>query len=92
MNGQQKAVLWIGLILVGLNVVSQWSTVVGIIFNGAGITGGIPTPSGSGSGSGGGLTIPLPTGLLPGGELLPGHITIPTAKTKAKKKPPVTVL
>jgi len=50
MNGQQKAVLWIGLILVGLNLVARWSDIRGVIFTGAGITGGIPSGSGSTSG------------------------------------------
>jgi hypothetical protein len=61
MNGQQRAVLWIGLILVGLNLVSHWKEIVGVIFTGSGITGGIG--SGSSSSSGGGLqfpTLPLP--------------------------------
>jgi hypothetical protein len=54
MNGQQKAVLWIGLILVGLNLISQWAEIKAVIFNGAGITAGIPGSSDSGSSSGNG--------------------------------------
>ena len=80
MNGQQRAVLWIGLILVGLNLVSHWTEIVGVIFNGAGITSGIPTPS-----SGGGFQIPDPLKLLPGvGTFAPGTITL--AKTTKKNK------
>jgi hypothetical protein len=55
MNGQQRAVLWIGLILVGLNLVSHWAEITSVIFSGAGITGGISSNSGSG---GGGIQFP----------------------------------
>jgi hypothetical protein len=54
MTGQQRAVLWIGLILVGLNLVSQWSKIRSVIFSGSGITSGI----GGTSSSGGGLQFP----------------------------------
>lgn len=56
MTGQQRAVLWIGLILVGLNMVAHWSDIRSVIFTGAGITSGIPGGggiSGGDSGSGG---------------------------------------
>lgn len=56
MNGQQKAVLWMGLILIGLNLVSHWPSIKSIIFKGAGITSGI-----GGSSGGGGIGIPLPS-------------------------------
>jgi hypothetical protein len=52
MTGQQRAVLWIGLILVGLNLVTRWSQIRDVIFSGSGITAGIPG-SGGGSDSGG---------------------------------------
>jgi len=71
MTGQQKTVLWIGLILVGLNLVSQWKEISAVIFQGSGITGGI---LGGGSDSGGGFHLPT----LP----LPGLLTTPTTKTK----------
>ena len=56
MNGQQRAVLWIGLILVGLNLVGHWKEVAGVIFSGSGGF-GIP-----GSGSGGGFSL-FPPGI-----------------------------
>lgn len=77
MSGQQKAVLWIGLILVGLNLVGHWKDITKVIFSGAGIGAGIPTP-GSSSGSGG-LQIPNPLNLIPGHG---GLFTTPTTKTK----------
>lgn len=76
MSGQQKAVLWIGLILVGLNLVGHWKDITGIIFSGAGIGAGIPTPGQSSGGSNSPLN-PL--------NLIPGHgslFTSPTTKTK----------
>jgi hypothetical protein len=60
MNGSQKAVLWIGLILVAVNLVMKWSEISAVIFKGsAGFTpatlnpavvpsvvgGGFPTPA-----------------------------------------------
>jgi hypothetical protein len=55
MTGQQRAVLWIGLILVGLNLVSHWQEIRSVIFSGAGITSGIPGSSDSGGGGLGGI-------------------------------------
>lgn len=55
MTGQQKAVLWIGLLLVGLNLVGRWSAIKSVIFSGAGITSGI---GGSGSTPGIGSGVP----------------------------------
>jgi hypothetical protein len=46
MSGQQKTVLWIGLILIALNLVGKWSQIRGIIFTGSGST--APPDSGSG--------------------------------------------
>lgn len=59
MNGQQRAVLWIGLILVGLNLVSRWAEIKSVIFTGSGITSGFG--SGGSSSGGGGLIPGLPT-------------------------------
>ena len=75
MNGQQRAVLWIGLILVGLNLVRHWSEIVGVIFKGAGITSGI-----SGQSNGGGLGSLIPT--IPGTKL-------PITLLSTKKSQPV---
>lgn len=65
MNGKQRTVLWIGLILIGLNLVMKWKDIVSVIFTGAGTT----TPSTGNSNSGSGkpsVTVPidpvLPTG------------------------------
>jgi hypothetical protein len=77
MSGQQKTVLWIGLILVGLNLVGRWKEIATVIFTGAGILGGIPTP---GSSSSSGSNSPLnPLNLIPGHG---GLFTTPTTKTK----------
>ena len=46
MSGKQKAVLWLGLILVALNLVDRWNEIKGVIFKGAGTSPG-KTPSGS---------------------------------------------
>jgi hypothetical protein len=72
MSGQQKAVLWIGLILVGLNLVGHWKEITSVIFSGAGIGGGIPTPGGSNGGSG--IHIPFPPSI--------GILSTPSQKTK----------
>jgi hypothetical protein len=83
MNGQQRTVLWIGLILVALNLVRHWSEVRDVIFSGAGIGAGIG--SGTSPSGGGGFSIPDPLHLLPGpGSFLPPTITIPTKTTKTK--------
>jgi hypothetical protein len=78
MTGQQRTVLWIGLILVGLNLVTRWTEIRSVIFSGAGIGAGIG--SGGSSSGGGGFTIPDPLHQLPGGTFLPPTITVPTAK------------
>jgi hypothetical protein len=57
MNGQQKAVLWIGLLLIGLNLVMKWKQISAIIFTGA----GQPAPPNTSSGGGGGIKLPFPT-------------------------------
>jgi hypothetical protein len=43
MNDKERIVLWMGLILIGLNLVSNWAKVKAIIFAGA----GTQTPGGS---------------------------------------------
>jgi len=77
MTGQQRTVLWIGLILVGINLVRHWKEISSIIFNGAGITSGIGSGSSGGSSGGGGITVPIDP-LLPIGP----KVTIPTPKIK----------
>jgi hypothetical protein len=87
MNGQQRAVLWIGLILLGLNLALRWSEIKAVIFNGAGMTVGIPGSTSSGSGSGG-IQIPID-------PLLPGttpKITIPLSKPDKTQKPGTTLV
>jgi hypothetical protein len=75
-NGQQRAVLWIGLILVGLNLVRHWASIRDVIFSGAGITSGI---GGGSSSSGGGFKLPgLPITVPPFGVLG----SQPSTKTK----------
>jgi hypothetical protein len=73
MTGQQRAVLWIGLILVGLNLVSHWKEITTVIFSGAGITGGI-APAGTGTGSGFKIPIPFPPSI--------GLLSHPATKTQ----------
>jgi hypothetical protein len=78
MNGQQRAVLWIGLILVGLNLIGHWQDIRSVIFSGAGITGGIPNSGDSGGGGGlggiiGGSIGKGIRGIMPGGGIpIPG--------------------
>lgn len=45
MTGKQNAVLWMGLILVALNLISKWSTIRDVIFNGAGVSSSSSTPA-----------------------------------------------
>jgi len=56
MNSKERIVLWMGLILIGLNLVSNLSQIKAIIFTGAGTV----TPAGGNSGSSGsgGFSIP----------------------------------
>jgi hypothetical protein len=78
MTGQQRAVLWIGLILVGLNLVGHWTEIRTVIFNGAGIFSG---GGSSGNGSGGGFQIPgIP--MIPGTHLPLTFLNQPSQKTK----------
>ena len=75
MTGKQRAVLWIGLILIAFNLVRKWSEISSIIFSGA----GAPASSGgtTPSGSGGGNSIQIPVDpFLPTGP----KITVPLPK------------
>jgi hypothetical protein len=82
MNGPQRAVLWIGLILVGLNLVKHWKDVAGVIFSGSGGFG----ISGTGSG-GGGFNLPG----IPGIGFPPG-IGILSQPTHSTKKSNVQIM
>lgn len=70
MTGKQRTVLWLGLILVGLNIAMKWKQISAIIFAGA-----VPTtPSSGGSSGSGGNSVQVPIDpLLPTGP----KITIP---------------
>lgn len=85
MTGQQKAVLWLGLLLIAVNLVSKWSSIRSIIFSGS----SPPPDSGSGSGDntgniGGGSTGDNPSIRIPIDPFIPGptspKITIPLPK------------
>jgi hypothetical protein len=71
MNGKQRAVLWIGLLLIGLNLVMKWKDIVSVIFSGAGVS---APDTGSGSTGSGrhSVTVPIDP-ILPTGP----KITIP---------------
>jgi hypothetical protein len=74
MNGKQRAVLWLGLILVAFNLIRKWPEISAIIFTGAGTT---SPPQSSGGGSSGGNSIQVPIDpFLPTGP----KITIPIPK------------
>jgi hypothetical protein len=68
MSGKASAVLWLGLILITLNLISEWSTIKSVLFTGS------PSSSGSsGSGSSSpGIDIPIDP-FIPG----IGNIKIP---------------
>jgi hypothetical protein len=75
MSGQQKAVLWIGLILVALNLVTKWGRIRDIIFTGSGITS--PPDAGSGgSGDSKGPSVQIPIDPFIPGPTSP-KITVP---------------
>lgn len=63
MNGPQRAVLWIGLIMITFNLVRKWSEIKGVIFSSSAPP---TTPS-----SGGGVST------VPGITPTPGKITLP---------------
>jgi hypothetical protein len=60
-NGHAKAVMWIGLFLIAMNVIINWQTIRSLIFTGG---------SSSNSGGSGGLLPPPIANLLPGGAEL----------------------
>jgi hypothetical protein len=74
MNGKQRAVLWLGLILIAANLVRKWPEISAIIFTGAGTT---SPPASGGNSSSGGNSIQVPIDpFLPTGP----KITIPIPK------------
>jgi hypothetical protein len=75
MTGEQRAVLWIGILLVSLNLVMKWSDIRAIIFTGSGAS--APSSGSDSSGGGGGLQIPNPLHQFPGGTFLPPTIHVP---------------
>ena len=89
MNGSQRAVLWIGLLLIVFNLVRKRSEISSVIFSGSsGSPGGSP-PSSSGS-SGGHVTVPIDPFLPTGPKIT---IPIPTlSKTTAPTTPTKLVI
>lgn len=75
MSGKQRAVLWLGLILVAFNLVRKWPEISAIIFTGAGTTSPPQSSGGSGGNGGGSVQVPIDP-LLPTGP----KITIPIPK------------
>lgn len=57
MTGKQRAVMWIGLILVAANLVMKWPSIRAIIFSGAGTASG---SAGASSDPTGGITVKPP--------------------------------
>lgn len=77
MSGKQKAVIWIGLILIVLNIVSQWRQVKDVLFG-----------SGSQPNSGGGGTVgPNPLGPNPLQWVFPWVLPLSTQKPPVQKTP-----
>lgn len=66
MNGPQKAVLWIGLIMIALNLVHKWSEIKGVIFSST-----APAPSSSNASPNSGVST------VPGIAPTPGKVTLP---------------
>lgn len=67
MNGSQRAVLWIGLLLIAFNLVRKRAEISAVIFGGStGTPGGQPSTGGGSNSGGGHVTVPidpfLPTG------------------------------
>lgn len=48
MTGKQRAVLWLGLIMIAFNLVRKWPEISSVIFSGA-----APAPDGTGNNSAG---------------------------------------
>lgn len=80
MNGQQRTVLWIGLILVALNLVSRWSEIRDVIFSGAGIASGFGSPVSGGSG---GIQVGPTVPFFPGIQVPGTPIHVLSHKTKS---------
>jgi hypothetical protein len=72
-NNQAKAVLWIGLILIAVQLIQQWNTIKSIIF----------TPGAAAGGAG--FTLPFNPALIPFSTIAaPGAVpTPPKAQTPA---------
>jgi hypothetical protein len=67
MSGKQRAVLWLGIILITLNLVKNWKEISSVIFTGSSTAGGSGSKSGSGSTPGiGGLGFPFNIGGIVG--------------------------
>lgn len=77
MNGQQRTVLWIGLILVALNLVGRWGDIRNVVFSGAGIASGI------GGGGGGGIQVGPTIPGFPGVQIPGTPIHVLSHKTKS---------
>jgi hypothetical protein len=74
MSDQAKAVMWIGLILIALNLVMRWKDISAVIFTGAGKPVSDSTQGGSKQPS---ITIPIDP-FIPGPTI--PKITIPLPK------------
>lgn len=74
MTGKQNAVLWIGLVIVALNLILKWPSIRAIIFTGSGMS------SGSASSGGGNPSVSVPLDpFLPNVPFVP-HVTVPIPK------------
>jgi hypothetical protein len=72
MTGEQNAVLWVGLILIGLNLILQWPTIKKVLFTNT--SGHTPSSIGGILGSGSGTVNQGGAGQIGVG---PGSITVP---------------
>jgi hypothetical protein len=89
-SGKQNAVIWIGLIIVALNLVSKWSSIRSIIFSGASGSGGV---SSSDPASGGISTVPGIGAPASGGVTIPfGGMPITIPLSTATAQPTTTVV
>jgi hypothetical protein len=92
-TGKQNAVLWIGLIIVALNLVSKWSSIRSIIFAGASATGSSGGVSSSDPASGGISTVPGIGAPASGGVTIPfGGMPVTVPLSTAAAQPTTTVL
>jgi hypothetical protein len=64
MSGKQRAVLWLGIILIALNLVKNWSQIKSVIFTGSSTAGGSGSSGSSSTPGIGGLPFPLNIGGL----------------------------